>query len=85
MQYRFINDHQQTYPVDGMCECFEPGRSCYYSRNSRATSEHSIEDEALKARIKELYNLAKGRYGHRPIHDHLKDEQLDCGVTAVYA
>lgn len=34
---------------------------------------------ALKLRIKELYNLAKGRYGHRPIHDHLKDEQLDCG------
>ena len=79
MQYRFIDDNQQTYPVDEMCECFELGRSGYYSWNGRAPSEHSIEDEALKVRIKELYNLAKGRYGHRPIHDHLKDEQLDCG------
>ena len=35
--------------------------------------------EVYKDRIGELHPQAKGRYGHRPIHEHLKDEQLDCG------
>jgi transposase InsO family protein len=30
-------------------------------------------------RIKEIYRQAGGRYGHRPVHDHLRDELFACG------
>jgi transposase InsO family protein len=79
MQYRFIEDHKDRYGVDELCECFGLSRSGYYDWTVRQPSARSIEDAALKGRIVELHQQARGRYGHRPIHEHLKDEQLDCG------
>ena len=79
MQYHFIEIHQSDYRVDEMCECFELSRSGYYSWSNREPSTRTLEDEAYKERISELYSRAKGRYGHRPIYSHLQDEQLSCG------
>ena len=79
MQYQFIESHQWDYRVDEMCECFELSRSGYYSWSGREPCARALEDEVYKERISELYLQAKGRYGHRPIHSHLEDEQLGCG------
>ena len=80
MQYQFIENHQSDYRVDEMCECFELSRSGYYSWSNREPSTRTLEDEAYKERISELYSRAKGRYGgHRPTYSHLQDEQLSCG------
>lgn len=79
MQYQFIETHQSDYRVDEMCECFELSRSGYYSWSARKPSARRLEDEVYKERITELYSLAKGRYGHRPIYSHLQEEHLSCG------
>lgn len=79
MQYQFIQNHQSEFRTDEMCECLDLGRSGYYSWGRREPSARAIEDETYKDRIGELHRQAKGRYGHRPIHSHLKDEQLGCG------
>lgn len=79
MQYRFIQKHTSEFRIDEMCECLELSRGGYYSWNRRAPSDRSVQDAALKGRIGELHRQARGRYGHRPIHSHLKDEDLDCG------
>jgi len=79
MQYRFIQNHQSEFRVDEMCECLELSRSGYYSWNRRAPSDRSVQDAVIKERIGELHRQARGRYGHRPIHSHLKDEDLRCG------
>lgn len=79
MQYQFMKNHQSEFRTDEMCECFDLGRSGYYSWRRRELSVRAIEDESYKQRIGELHHQAKGRYGHRPIHRHLKDEQLSCG------
>mgnify|MGYP000220277333 CR=1 FL=1 len=42
-------------------------------------SARSMEDTSFKDRIVELHRQARGRYGYRPIHEHLKDEAFDCG------
>ena len=79
MQYQFIEDTLSSFSIEEMCECFGLSRSGYYDWSKRSTSTRSIEDEMLKIRIKSLYKQAKGRYGHRPIHEHLRDEQAGCG------
>lgn len=79
MQYRFIQKHKEQYSVEEMCETLGLSRSGYYSWSSRAPSARSQEDAVYKARIKEIYVQAKGRYGHRPIYSHLQDEQMGCG------
>lgn len=42
-------------------------------------SVRSVQDKRLKDCIEKIHTRAKGRYGHRPIYAHLKDENLDCG------
>lgn len=79
MRYRFIADHTDRYSVDELCECFGLSRSGYYDWTVRVPSARSIQDASFKERIVELHRQARGRYGHRPIHEHLQDEELDCG------
>lgn len=79
MQYRFIKQNSCRFSVDEMCECFGLSRSGYYAWCVRKPSGRAVENEAHKKRIKALYQQARGRYGHRPIYEHLKDEQIACG------
>lgn len=79
MQYCFIRDHRDCFAVDEMCECLDLSRSSYYDWLGRSPSERAIENETFKTRIQALHRKAKGRYGHRPIYEHLRDEQLSCG------
>ena len=71
MQYRFS--------VEEMCECFGLSRSGFYDWQLRRPSQRRIEDAVHKTRIIELHRQARGRYGHRPIYHHLKEEGVACG------
>ncbi|MGK0239089.1 MAG: putative transposase [Candidatus Pelagisphaera sp.] len=37
----------------------------------------------MKDAVTRIYGLSKGRYGHRPIHAHLREEGLDCGRNSA--
>ena len=79
MQCQFIMDNSETFPVEEICEVFGLSRSGYYAWRDREPCARQLEDEHHKSRICELYDRAKGRYGHRPIYEHLKDEGIACG------
>jgi len=79
MRYRFIEEDKACYCIDELCECFGLSRSGYYDWTLRLPSARSREDASFKERIVELHKQARGRYGHRPIHEHLKDESFECG------
>lgn len=79
MKYRFISDNQSEFSVEQMCEVFDLQRSGYYAWKQRSPSQRCIEDQERKRSIQRIHSKAKGRYGHRPIHEHLKDEGLQCG------
>lgn len=79
MRYRCIDKERARFGVDELCECFGLARSGYYDWQVRKPSARSLQDAAFKERIIEIHKLAGGRYGHRPIHDHLKDDNLGCG------
>ena len=71
MQYQFIQNNCPEFTVKEMCESLELKRSGYYDWLCRIPSARRVQDEAFKERISELYEQAKGRYGHRPIYYHL--------------
>ena len=79
MKYQFVKDNEGRFEVEEMCSAMGIWRSGYYCWKSRAPSARRIEDEAIKGAILKVHKQAKGRYGHRPIHSHLKDEGIDCG------
>lgn len=79
MKYQFIENHQDRYEVEEMCEAFGLRRSSYYRWKARTPSARSAEDAQIKEHIVRIYKHAKGRYGYRPIYHHLKDEGINCG------
>lgn len=74
-----MNKHQDCFKVAKMCNILKIGRSGYYAWRNRKPSSRSMEEKRLKERIGAIYQQAKGRYGHRPIYRHLRDEGLPCG------
>lgn len=79
MKYEFVKDNEGRFEIEQMCIAMEVRRSGYYCWRSRASCARRIEDEGIKGAILKVHQQAKGRYGHRPIHRHLKDEGIDCG------
>ena len=79
MQYRIIYENRDRFSVREMCECFGLSRSGFYDWQERRPSQRRTEDAAHKIRITELYRQARGRYVHRPIYHHLKEEGIACG------
>ena len=79
MQYQFIKENLCEFNIAEMCECFGVSRSAYYNWSGSGLSQRKLEDVNYKARIHELHTQVKGRYGHRPIYHHLKEEGVACG------
>ncbi len=79
MQYQFIKENGASFGVEEMCECFGLSRSGYYDWSERSPSKRAQEDQRHKERIQELHRQAGGRYGHRPIYEHLQEGGANCG------
>jgi putative transposase len=79
MKYQFISNNQEHYEVDDMCVALGVKHSGYYSWKNRTSSERKLEDGMIKQKIAQLHQRARGRYGHRPIYHHLRDEAICCG------
>ncbi len=80
MKYQFVKDNEGRFKIEEICSAMGICRSGYYCWRHRAPSARRIEDEGIKGAILKVHKEAKGRYGHRPMHRHLKDDEgIDCG------
>jgi transposase InsO family protein len=76
MKLEFIRQNAGKYPLKELCEALEVAPSAYHASRTRKPSARATEDAILKEEILEIYKRAKGRYGHRPMHGHLRER---CG------
>ena len=80
MKYQFVKDNEERCKIAAMCAAMQIRRSGYYCWRNRAPSARRIEDEGIKGAILKVHKQARGRYGHRPMHRHLKDDEgIECG------
>jgi len=79
MKYQFIRTNSSEFSVNEMCECLDINHSGYYAWRDRKPSIRAEKDASHKERIHAVHQKAKGRYGHRPIYEHLKDDKVPCG------
>ena len=80
MKYQFVKDNEGRFKIAAMCAAMQIRRSGYYCWRNRAPSARRIEDEGIKGAILKVHKQARGRYGHRPMHRHLKDDEgIECG------
>jgi putative transposase len=74
MRFRFIEQHEDTWPVRLMCRVLEVSASGYYAWRSRPESRRARENRALLADVQRLQERHKGRYGSPRMHAALRAE-----------
>lgn len=62
-----------------MCESLKVSRSGYYRWGQATPSARQEQDMILKEQIREVHQQARGRYGYRPLHAHLREDGVACG------
>ena len=76
MKLEFIGQHLGPFGLSELCEALGVARSAYHAWKTRPPSARAMEDERLKEQIEQIHQRVKGRYGHRLMHGHLREQ---CG------
>jgi putative transposase len=78
-RFEFVKQHTAIFEVEELCEALAVSRSGYYRWALGRRSAHRQQDEEIKAQIGSIYRRARGRYGYRPVHEHLVEAGIPCG------
>jgi putative transposase len=79
MKYKWIQEHEAQYPMKELCEAMQIQPGSYYKWLRTKADEYGPKDQICRSRIESIYKESKGRYGHRPMYYHLKEEGVSCG------
>jgi len=83
MRFVFIQAHARIYRVRTMCRVLEVSRAGYYAWRARPLAERVKEDRVLGARIQQIHEQVKQRYGSPRVHQELKALGIRCGKKRV--
>lgn len=74
-----MRHHTCEFDLTEMCEALGRSRSGYYRWVAAAPSAREQLDRVIKEQIQAIHHQANGRYGYRPIHEHLVENGTPCG------
>jgi putative transposase len=81
--YRFLDQHQDQWPIRLLCETLEVSPAGYYAWRQRPRSTRQQRRDALLVEIRAVHAEAKARYGSPRIHAELVARGQDCCVNTV--
>ena len=79
MRFLFIHSHARIFHITTMCRVLKVSRAGYYAWRARPLAARVKEDRRLSARIRVIYEEAKGRYGSPRVYQELRALGLPCG------
>ena len=79
MEYGFICDHANDYPVKLLCRMLSVQRSAYYEWRTGPCKVIGPEELALRRRMKELFAASRDSLGSRTMMNNLREEGFDIG------
>jgi len=83
MTFRFIDEHQDQWPVRLLCETLEVSPAGYYAWRQRPPSAGQQRQDLLLVEMRAIHVQFKGRYGSPRMHAELKARGHDCCVNTV--
>ncbi len=83
MRYQFIREHQGQFRLTILLRILGVCASAFYGWQKRPVSQRAQQKELLVARIRELFEQSKGRYGSPRIHRDLQDLGMKCSQKRV--
>ena len=83
MRFAFIDAHARIWPVTTLCRVLEVSRAGYYAWRARPLCERVKADRVLTAKIREIQQQVKQRYGRPRVRMELKALGFPCGKHRV--
>lgn len=83
MKYQAIKAQAPAAEIDLWCEALNVSRSAYYNWLVAPLRQRFLQDEVIKNGILIIDEVAKGRYGYRAMHAHLRADEITCGRDRV--
>lgn len=83
MKYAFIQQHQERFKVNLMCQALEVSRSGYYEWCQRPESRRQQENRHLGEKVKASHERSRKTYGARRIRQELVEEGESISRTRV--
>src|SRR5215469_13570726 len=74
MNYQFIEQHKQEFPIVVMCNVLGVSESGFSAWRKRPACLRTREDAQLTQEIRQVFVTHGGRYGSPRIHAELKDQ-----------
>jgi putative transposase len=73
MNYQFIEQHKQEFPIVVMCRVLNVSESGFYAWRKRPACQRQREDAQLTEEIRQEFSAHQGRYGSPRLHAELRD------------
>ena len=83
MTFRFIDQHQDRWPIRLLCQALEVSPAGYYAWRQRPRSGQGQRRQALVVVIQAIHAEVKSRYGSPRIHAELVARGHDCCINTV--
>jgi putative transposase len=83
MTFRFIDTHQDQWPVRLLCETLEVSPAGYYAWRGRPRSAQEQRQDTLLVEMRVIHAEVKARYGSPRMHKELVARGYDCCVNTV--
>src|SRR3954462_5689646 len=83
MTYRFIEEHQDHWPVRLLCQTLEVSPAGYYAWRQRPRSAAEQRRDLLLVEIHSIHAEAKARYGSPRMTAELNARGLACSENTV--
>jgi transposase InsO family protein len=83
MRFAFIDVEKAFYPMRILCRVLRVSRSGYYAWLNRKPSARKLEDERLRPKVVEAFEIGRGTYGSPRVRDELIDQGFEIGRKRV--
>jgi putative transposase len=83
VKYAFIQTHRTEFRLTSLCRVLKVHRSGFYAWLLEPLSPRAKANEALTAKIQELYDQSMGIYGSPRIFCDLREAGVACGENRV--
>jgi putative transposase len=82
MNYEFIDQNKQEFPVVVMCRVLDVSESGFYAWRKRPACQRQREDAQLTEELRQEFRAHQGRYGSPRLHAELRDRGRSIGRPA---
>jgi transposase InsO family protein len=83
MRFVFIQAHARIFHITTMCRVLQVSKAGYYAWRARPLSDRVKADLHLRARIRQIHQQVKARYGSPRVYQELRALGIPCGENRV--